>query len=400
MNKDITIIGGGPVGLALALTLATKYRVGSLVIEKRLGPTPMNESRAIIWMPKGIEFLDWLGLLETFQRNSTTRTFHQFLRHGKPILTLDFNLSDSKFKKSLNLPQHLTEKILEDEVMKHSDLIEVRRGHELVSVKQSSEDVSINILNIPKNEQYEIISKILIGCDGAKSTTRELSEIKLIWNDYGTNSAVADIEANLTNENTDVSWIELDYKRPYGLFNFHPNKWRIIYRVNGNEKRDEVITPNYVDKLIKEKFPQIYDYKFLWASAFRLGQGQSTVYSKGRIVLAGDAAHPMGPSAGAGMMVGMLGVWRLAWRLKQSVETIDTAKIAQLFAGYEDEQREGSKTIQSANATTFAQIALKNPILAFFRRIAFGFISKIPSIQRKMVVIDTLTNQTINSKKQ
>jgi 2-polyprenyl-6-methoxyphenol hydroxylase-like FAD-dependent oxidoreductase len=57
----VTIVGGGPVGLTLALVLA-QSDVPTLVLEARQGPTPRDESRAITWMPKGLEVLDRLQL--------------------------------------------------------------------------------------------------------------------------------------------------------------------------------------------------------------------------------------------------------------------------------------------------------------------------------------------------
>jgi len=182
------------------------------------------------------------------------------------------------------------------------------------------------------------------------------------------------------------------------LFNFHPDKWRIIYRVNAGETKEEAASEKFVHALIKDKFPEIQNYKFLWASVFRLGQGQSNQYSSGRVVLAGDAAHPMGPSAGAGMMVGMLGVWRLAWRLKEATKNNENTFVQKTFSDYETEQRQGSKAIQRANATTFAQISLSNKFGARLRDFGLNIISGIRAIQRKMVIADTLTNQLINYK--
>src|SRR3982751_4691567 len=108
MNYQVIIVGGGPVGLALSVALA-KYKVTTLVVEKRFEPTPINESRAIVWTPKGIEFLEWIGLLDAFRQRASTRTFHQFRTNGKPTLTLDFRMAHSKFGHSLNMPQYFSE---------------------------------------------------------------------------------------------------------------------------------------------------------------------------------------------------------------------------------------------------------------------------------------------------
>lgn len=59
-DQRIAIVGGGPVGLALSLILA-RYQVPTIILESRSGPTPRHESRAIVWMPRGLELLEWLG---------------------------------------------------------------------------------------------------------------------------------------------------------------------------------------------------------------------------------------------------------------------------------------------------------------------------------------------------
>jgi 2-polyprenyl-6-methoxyphenol hydroxylase-like FAD-dependent oxidoreductase len=134
------------------------------------------------------------------------------------------------------------------------------------------------------------------------------------WRDYGTDSAVADfeMECDLPKQ---VSRIVLDPERPYGFFYFAPGRWRFIYRINESENRQEAITESAVNDLLLSRLPGAKINQFLWASAFRLGQGQCHTYRQGRWFLCGDAAHAMGPSAGAGMMVGVLGAWRLGWRL-------------------------------------------------------------------------------------
>lgn len=391
--SNVIIIGGGPVGMALAVALS-RYGIKSTVIEKRKEPTPIEESRAIVWMPKGIEFLEWINLLDEFKKNAVVRTMHQFRIHGHKLINLDLKYADSKFKYSLNLPQYYSEYLFEKEALKHPEHIDIMRGYELMDLKNNKDEVIATIKNNVSQELKNVTGAFLIGCDGAKSKTRELADIKLNWHDYGTFSAVADIEASIEQDTT-FSWIELNPRRPIGLFNFHPNKWRITYRVNSNETREQAGTEAFARNIIGEYFPFIKNYKILWVSCFRLGQGQSESYFKNRIILAGDAAHPMGPSAGAGMMVGMLGVWRMAFRVKDLINEKNPYKIKNILTEYQSDQIKGSEMIQKANKTTFEQIAFNKRFLGALRNILLKVLSFFPSVKRKIIIADTLTNQQV-----
>jgi 2-polyprenyl-6-methoxyphenol hydroxylase-like FAD-dependent oxidoreductase len=183
-------------------------------------------------------------------------------------------------------------------------MVEVRRGHRVVRVGQWGDRTLTSVEG--SDGDYDLAAPWAVACDGAGSGVRRMLCIETRWRDYGTDSAVADfgMECYLPKE---VSRIVLDPRRPYGFFYCAPGRWRFIYRLNDSEDRRAMITEDATTELLKWKLPSALVPRFLWASAFRLGQGQSESYREGRRLLAGDAAHAMGPSAGAGMMVGVLG---------------------------------------------------------------------------------------------
>jgi 2-polyprenyl-6-methoxyphenol hydroxylase-like FAD-dependent oxidoreductase len=389
----VVIVGAGPVGLALSVALA-RYGVSSVIIEQRSEPTSPDESRAIVWMPKGIEFLEWIGLRDAFAKHAVVRTVHRFRIRGRKLIDLNLQWARSPYPYSLNLPQYFSETLFEEEARRHPALIDIKRGCEVTGIRDEGSSVTVMCKHLRTGDAEEVRGAYIVGCDGAKSRTRELAGIALHWQDYGTMSAVADIEAKLSDDPA-MSWIELNPRRPTGLFCFHPDRWRIIYRLNQGETREKGASPEFVDAVLRAHFPFIKDYRLLWSSCFRLGQGQSDVYHRGRIVLAGDAAHPMGPSAGAGMMVGMLGVWRLAFRLHRILNETDAVRMSAVLQEYQDEQKKGARMIQKANAATFAQIAITNVFLGVVRNIVLKLISFLPFIAKKMVVADTLTDQEV-----
>lgn len=386
--KGVLIVGGGPVGLALSLVLS-KYKVSSLILEAREDSTSKDESRAITWMPRGIEFLKSLGIFNQFYEKGVLRVLHQFEnQHGK-LLRWSFNTLESPYRYSLQLPQRDTEEILEDTARK-TGLVEIRRGHKVVEVTQTKDKVIVIVHS--KDGQYELSAPWGVGCDGANSITRTRLRIDKTWRDYGMDSAVADfdMECNLPK---DISNIILDSYRPYGFFYFAPGKWRFIYRINKGESREKAINSEFVSKLLKERLPDAKVRRMLWASAFRLGQGQSQTYRKGRWLLAGDAAHMMGPSAGAGMMVGVLGAWRLGWRLALSMK--QHKNFSAFLDDYSEEQRVGADEIQKNNALIFRNMAITNPLLAGGRSLLLKTISNISFIGEKAMEKEALLGQIL-----
>jgi len=388
--EPAVIVGGGPVGLTLSLVLA-RYGVPTLVLEARKTPTPSDESRAITWMPKGLELLDWLELGENFDRQGVRRVAHEFWANERRLLRMPFDEVRSPHRYTLQLPQHDSEIMLEGAALR-TGMVEVRRGHRVVGLSQNGHVASVNVEG--PSGAYDLTAPYAVGCDGARSNVRRALGIETRWRDYGTHSAVADFEMECEGLPKEVSRIVLDPRRPYGFFYFAPGRWRFIYRINEGEDRLAMTTEEAATQLLESKLPGVQVHQFLWASAFRLGQGQSDAYRKGRWLLAGDAAHAMGPSAGAGMMVGVLGAWRLGWRLAMSVK--GHARSEELLVGYEREQRAASEEVQNANARIFRQMALSNPATAAVRSVALRGLSHLRPVVRRMTEKEALVTQRIS----
>ncbi len=387
-DNRIVIVGAGPVGLALALILA-RYDVPSLILESREAPMPLDESRAIVWMPKGLELLDWLGLTEQFAERGVRRTAHEFWNTEERLLTLSFTELDHPHRYSLQLPQHDTESLLEQAAL-HTGLVEIRRRHQVVDVGERDGLAWVKVES--PSGSYTFEAGWAVGCDGANSQVRNSLGIEQRWRDYGTDSAVADFEMDCDLP-LETSRIILDPVRPYGFFYFAPGRWRFIYRINAGENRQETTSESAATQLLISKLPGAKINRFLWASAFRLGQGQSRAYRKGHWLLAGDAAHAMGPSAGAGMMVGVLGAWRLGWRL--AMVATGRSSNDSVLDNYEREQRAGSEEVQNANAQIFWNMAVTNPSVASMRAAVLKFVSHVPSATHSIVAQEALINQKL-----
>jgi hypothetical protein len=101
----------------------------------------------------------------------------------------------------------------------------------------------------------------------------------------------------------------------------------------------------------------------------------------------------MGPSAGAGMMIGVLGAWRLSWRL--ALIAADHSHSEQLLTDYDREQHVGSDDTQDANALIFRNMALSNDLLGRVRSLGLDILDRIPQVRERMVEREALISQKL-----
>ena len=180
--EPLVIVGGGPVGLALSLTIA-RYGVPTLILEAREEPTPRDESRAITWMPKGLELLDWLELGESFDKLGVRRVAHEFWSGERRLLRMPFDEVRSPYRYTLQLPQHDSETLLERAALQ-TGMIEIRRAHRVVRVGQKGDRAHL-VVQGPDGD-FDLAAPWAVACDGASSTLRRLLDIETRWRDYGT----------------------------------------------------------------------------------------------------------------------------------------------------------------------------------------------------------------------
>src|SRR5829696_4106308 len=195
LDADVLIVGAGPVGLAVATLLGRAGR-DVLVVESRLATTPVDESRAITWMPEGLLFADELGITDELRAVASIRTRHEFRRHagGDSMLTLRLDELHHRHPYSLNLPQHVSERLLEQEALA-TGRVRLERG--LVVTGANQTDAGVQSITIDRGgEQSTVTAALGIAADGAGSTRSGVASMLGIGGDYtsyGARSVVADV---------------------------------------------------------------------------------------------------------------------------------------------------------------------------------------------------------------
>ncbi|SMO96105.1 FAD-dependent oxidoreductase [Gracilimonas mengyeensis] len=301
----VVIVGGGPVGLFLALCLL-KQGIECRVLEKREKPVP--DSRSLGIHPPSLSLFDELGITQTFLDQGIKISRGLALsEHGK-FGEISFINLEATHPYILACPQFTTESILRDELdrLDGSALI---TGVEFEGYKDTGEEVAVRYkTNHPKGEQQVISSRFLVGCDGKNSMVRQQAGIAFNGRRYPDTYIMGDFEDTTTFGNDAAVFLPKaglieSFPLPNGM-----RRW-VVKTV------DYIAEPNagLLAQKVKGRIGfDISDVRHTMLSSFGVQQYMAETFQKGSVFLAGDAAHVVSPIGGQGMNLGWLDARALA----------------------------------------------------------------------------------------
>jgi 2-polyprenyl-6-methoxyphenol hydroxylase-like FAD-dependent oxidoreductase len=324
-DAQVVIVGGGPVGMGLAIELAQR-NVSCIVIERYPEPQPI---------PKG--------------QNLTQRTMEHFwfwgveddVRKAAPI-PVEFGiggltaygslLSDYHydwyqralvrpyyFKANERLPQYDTEAALRRRVAK-LPRVKVFYGFTAESVVQDEAGVTVEIAAREGGARLSVRGEYAVGCDGARSLVREQSGITQTSDDHETKMALLVFRSNELNtllaRYKGRSFFNVLNPALEGYWQFFGRvdtgtKWFFHSPVPAGTTRDNFDFHKYLEGVIGAPFDCAFDHIGFWDLRIAVADN----YRAGRVFIAGDAAHTHPPYGGYGINTGFEDVRNLGWKL-------------------------------------------------------------------------------------
>ena len=311
MAVTVLVVGAGPVGLTMAIELV-RQGVKVRIIDMAAART--DKSKALIIWPRTLELLSRSGPVDAFISAGlkiTTAT----IRTGETLIAqTDLTDVDSPFPFALSLPQSETERLL-DQRMKGFG-IQVERQVELLRFAETEAGVT-SILRHPDGREETVESGWLIGCDGAHSAVRHGLGMQFEGDTVQNDFILADV--HIANAPGSPSEISIYWHRD-GVLLFFPisgGRYRVIADIGASQDpHPHEPALEDVQSLLDQRGPEgIVAADPIWLSAFRINERKVRDYRRGRIFLAGDAAHVHSPAGGQGMNTGMQDAFNLAWKL-------------------------------------------------------------------------------------
>lgn len=306
MDKPVLIVGGGPVGLTLAWRL-TEAGVPVRVFEAE-AEIP-DQLRASTFHPPTLDMFDASGITaELIDRGRITPTWQ--IRMHVTGERAEFDLG--VLKDDTAHPYRLQCRQAELSRALHRRLPEgtVTFGAEVTAVAETPGGVQLTV----GGETVE--GSLLVGCDGARSIVREAIGAEWEGSTYPENTILVTTRFPFEDHLSGLSGVNYIWK-PGGTYSLLrlPDLWRISLHPQDGQTPEDALTDASILAQTQAVVPAAQDMEIIEKRIYRVHRRVASAYRRGRLFIAGDAAHLNSPKGGMGMNGGVHDAWDLADRI-------------------------------------------------------------------------------------
>jgi 2-polyprenyl-6-methoxyphenol hydroxylase-like FAD-dependent oxidoreductase len=343
----VVIAGGGPTGLMLAGELALAG-IDAAIVERRASQD-LTGQRAGGLHSRTIEMLDQRGIADRFLSQGQKAQVAGFAG-------VHFDISDfpTRHPYGLGLWQTHIERILAGWVEELK--VPIYRGIEVTGFSQDETGVDVAL-----SDGRSVRAHYLVGCDGGRSLVRKAAGIEFPGSDPTTSNLIAEVEM------TEMPPLGI-HRTALGIHSFGRTEYeivdgKIVYADKGpvgvlvTEQQVGATTEPTLGDLSEALIAACgTDYGVhspIWISRFTDMTRQAVAYRRGRVLIAGDAAHVHPPDGGQGLQTGVQDAMNLGWKLAQVVKGISPESLLDTY--HAERHPVGARVLRN----TMASVALR-----------------------------------------
>jgi 3-(3-hydroxy-phenyl)propionate hydroxylase len=317
-QQRVLIAGGGPVGLLCAWLLG---RQGIQVRLFDVNDAPQADPRAATTHPATLDLLAEDGLSTDMARVGLVAPIFQFWDRptGRKVAEFDHALlkDETAHPFVVQCEQFKTAKLILDRARKLPN-VDIQFGHEVLTVEQTGSEVRADVRGPDGAKTHT--GAWLIGADGGRSIVRKQSGIAFdgfTWPerfivlttpfDFETSSGYC-YRSYFADPDEWCNCFKVSADGPPGL-------WRTVYPTGPALAEDQLMSDAAVQARMQKFFPSDEPYEIVHRNLYVTHQRVAETFRKGRVLLAGDAAHLNNPIGGMGLNGGIQDAANLAEKL-------------------------------------------------------------------------------------
>jgi 2-polyprenyl-6-methoxyphenol hydroxylase-like FAD-dependent oxidoreductase len=225
-----------------------------------------------------------------------------------------FGRLDSPYPFMLILPQHETQRIFDQRLERLG--VGIQRATRVVDLRHDADAAQLRVERPGEQRERTLLTDWVIGCDGAHSIVRGSLGVPFGGDDYGQDWLMAEVKIDWSFR-SDYFHVFAYTAAPLPAFPLPSGRWRVFVpevpnRSGGRQAPDM----EEIERLAAQRGPagmKLADPSLL--AAFRCYRRSTKIMRRGRVLVAGDAAHIHSPAGGQGMNTGLHDAFNLGWKL-------------------------------------------------------------------------------------